>query len=355
MKKLLSLFLILVTLFSLCACGKSNAVKHVEALIAAIGEVSLGSKDTLAAVRTAYDALTAEDRENVENLDILITAEAALDELEIQQAEHEAVCAWLVGEWIPIANDMYEYSPVAYSFAADGTFKWGGVDGTWLCDEDTIMINAAGLNANITKKEVNGLTYLDGGTMMDSLVREGDIASIFEIVELTDENISNYVEFRSYEIEYVDAFGEGTGYYDCGVATSNKVYNAGLVYWDSKDIAIEVFFPKGYYASLGDTDRWSIYAAGSNVFIQEAKNTVLDEIFNYVVYGFSNGYNEPNLNFHPESLSFGRAKGTIVFVKEPFVSSISNKASHSATLIFGLERQTGYWCNGVDWPENILA
>lgn len=47
MKRRMSLVLVLVMCLSLCACGKSEAVKAVEEKIASIGEVSIDKADII--------------------------------------------------------------------------------------------------------------------------------------------------------------------------------------------------------------------------------------------------------------------------------------------------------------------
>ena len=65
MKKALSLILVLAICFSLCACGKSEAAKECEELIAAIGEVSIDSKDAIEAAERAYSALTEKEKDSI--------------------------------------------------------------------------------------------------------------------------------------------------------------------------------------------------------------------------------------------------------------------------------------------------
>lgn len=65
MKKGISLVLVLVMCVSLCACGKSKAAKECEELIAAIGEVSVDSKDAIEAAERSYSALTAEEKDSI--------------------------------------------------------------------------------------------------------------------------------------------------------------------------------------------------------------------------------------------------------------------------------------------------
>ena len=81
MKKISALVLCAVMLLSLCACGKSKAVKSVEKSIASIGEVTLDSEAQITDARKAYDALSKEEKEGVENYSTLKEAEAQLKKI----------------------------------------------------------------------------------------------------------------------------------------------------------------------------------------------------------------------------------------------------------------------------------
>ena len=85
MKKTISLLLALVMCLSLCACGKSEEVIAVEEKIASIGEITIDSTETINAARDAYNALNDEDKEKVENANIL--REATFESLVIRCAE----------------------------------------------------------------------------------------------------------------------------------------------------------------------------------------------------------------------------------------------------------------------------
>lgn len=64
------------------------AVAEVEAMIDAIGEVTLESEEAIVAARTAYEALNASAKYSVTNLETLEAAEAALEELKTPKCEH---------------------------------------------------------------------------------------------------------------------------------------------------------------------------------------------------------------------------------------------------------------------------
>lgn len=65
MKRVISLALVVAMCLFLCACGKSQAAKECEELIAAIGEVSIDSKDAIEAAERAYSALTADEKDSI--------------------------------------------------------------------------------------------------------------------------------------------------------------------------------------------------------------------------------------------------------------------------------------------------
>ena len=58
MKRFVALFLALIMCLSLCACGKSEAVKAAEEAIAAIGEVTADSEGSIANAEKLYNFLT---------------------------------------------------------------------------------------------------------------------------------------------------------------------------------------------------------------------------------------------------------------------------------------------------------
>ena len=89
MKKILvSAALLLCAALLLTACGKTQAVKDVEALISAVGELKPESGEALSAARAAADALSAEEQKRVSNL-------KKLEKLEETFAAYEDVKQYL--------------------------------------------------------------------------------------------------------------------------------------------------------------------------------------------------------------------------------------------------------------------
>ena len=67
-----------------------SAAQHVRDLIAAIGAVSLGSGDAIVAARSAYDALTTDQKDLVTNYSALTTAEKDYQELVAAEEDRKA-------------------------------------------------------------------------------------------------------------------------------------------------------------------------------------------------------------------------------------------------------------------------
>lgn len=88
----LALILALVLTLTLSACGKSEEAKAAEALIDAIGEVTLESGDAIAAAEAACAALTAEDQEDVDQ-GKLQTARDTYEQLVLQAQADEIIAA----------------------------------------------------------------------------------------------------------------------------------------------------------------------------------------------------------------------------------------------------------------------
>lgn len=89
MKKAISLLLVLVLVVSLAGCGKSAAAEAVDTMIAGIGTVTLDSEATVKSAEAAYNALTEEQKAELENYAILVAARSTLDNLLAEKAEAE--------------------------------------------------------------------------------------------------------------------------------------------------------------------------------------------------------------------------------------------------------------------------
>lgn len=101
MKKWIALVLVFAIMLPLCGCGKSKAVANVEALISAIGDVTVDSENAIASAQQAFDALTEEEKGKVENYFVLVEGHASLEKareeaaLEYAKEAFEHICtAW---------------------------------------------------------------------------------------------------------------------------------------------------------------------------------------------------------------------------------------------------------------------
>lgn len=153
MKRVISLFLALVLCVSLCACGKSKAVKEVETLIDTIGEVTVDSESSVVAAEKAYDTLTAEEKEKVENYAVLTEARAALDTALYEKYVAE-LYASVSGEWVNI------YDMDRYEFQLDGTGTHEGKEVEFTIDPENLLLSVTeGVTSTATKEFIIDLEY----------------------------------------------------------------------------------------------------------------------------------------------------------------------------------------------------
>jgi hypothetical protein len=117
MKRMTALILALLCL-CLCGCGKSSAIREAEGKIAAIGTVTADSGDAIEQAQAALDALSAKQREKVENAAELPRAREAWKQAVAEKEERErqarldALRGQLIGSW---------------EFTEDATDDYGGV------------------------------------------------------------------------------------------------------------------------------------------------------------------------------------------------------------------------------------
>ena len=128
MKRTFTLFLAVLMCLSLCACGKNEAVKNTESLIAAIGKVTLDSESAIVAAEEAYAALTAEEKEKVENYTVLTDARSIFDSAKEEYLARRKY----IGEWVATQTAYTD----SYSFTLMGDGTYTGGDSSWSSNED---------------------------------------------------------------------------------------------------------------------------------------------------------------------------------------------------------------------------
>lgn len=350
MKKAISLMLAFVLCLSLCACGKSEAVKNVEALIDAIGEVTAESGKTINAAESAYNALTEEEKAEVSGIEALSAAKvdyaealidsigevtidsksailaaeeaysalsdeekmavastttltAAIDQLDILLKEQE-----LIGRWCYISDKS-----AGLTFLEGGTVELGeGFKADYIFTDNGIMIDFE-IEYDFTYENFEGITVLMN-EYAGTYVREEDYDAVhnkvFVDVDLATVDISEYAEFVHLDYR-LDDFGEKEPANTHLVVS--EVYDQGLIYWGT---------------------------TGGDVIVEYGgENTI------------HGGFPFGATSYVPE---FGRMKGTIVFIRAEYVDEyIFNESERKiVSKLFGsspASAPAGYG-NYVEFP-----
>lgn len=294
MRKVLSLLLALIMCLSLCACGKSEAVKNVEVLIAAIGEVTLDSEAAIVAAETAYNALTDEEKAKVENIAMLTEAREVLDVAVFDDFRNSLVTEWVT----ELKADRF------LTLSADGSVTlidpWSKFTGTWELSPDMAVIHFTldGLTFDADLIPENGFIQLSALAVLgQNFVRREDYQAAFEqkfvAVELSEENVKDYLGDAVFIGNALDEWGEEYKDSPCYMLTS-MVYDDGLVYVGcSDDFAVELV--------VDTIDRGETYTVGATV-----------------PFDYTNNYCG---GVHKSVSISGRAKGTMYFVKPEYVAN----------------------------------
>ena len=85
MKRIFFVITLIVSCLFISSCGKSDAAKSADAMIESIGEVTLESESKIDNVQKTVDALSTEDRQQLENLDVLKKSHEKLSQLKAEQ------------------------------------------------------------------------------------------------------------------------------------------------------------------------------------------------------------------------------------------------------------------------------
>ena len=322
MKKAISLLLALLLCLSLTACGKSEAVKNVEAMIDALGEITLESIDAIRSAEDAYNALTENERKKVDNYATLTEA---------RDAYYELV---LVGNWYSSEIELYDveanYEDLGFTLNSNlscTNYEYGNTSsGVWSVTDCILRTNfEEGWENSYIIKDVDGkislqLEYSESGCTM---MKEDDyfayLDSIFLIVDLSEVDINDYCELYLMDHESLNEWGEPNGWGATYVMVGSKAYRNGWYYLTYNDIAIEVLFPQ-YTVTRTFPD-------GTNYeYVEEATTHTMayDKLFWYYVYAIntkSPDYTDIS-DVTLDQLSLGRAKGKVYFISKEYVKEV---------------------------------
>lgn len=205
MKRIVALLLVLAMCFSLCACGKSEAVTNVEGLIDAIGEVTAESESVITAAEEAYNALTEEEKAEVENFAVLTAARVAVDEA-IKTAEYEALKTKILGEWVVLG----ESSTITLNEDGSSTYKYDNqsLNGSFEITDKGIKITFELLfdEFELVYQDKNGIEYLTADGLDIELVK-AEYATTTEY-EINIDNWQDYFTIIEKVVIDKNGFGE---------------------------------------------------------------------------------------------------------------------------------------------------
>ena len=280
-------------------CGKSEAVKSVEALIDGIGEVTLDSENAIKEAEEAYNSLTDKEKEQVENADQIEIKKQELEDCikEAEEEERRAMIQPFLGNWKPIYKTVLTTQRTLLDYN-------NGINKTYI---NTIEVNEN--NNKVSPIDDKSFNYYDGGvgtlTLVDdngitklvshsgAFVREEEyndvLDKMFVHVVLDEDNIGDYIGGPIKIGKYTDEWGDES---DSDVYTfSSPAYeDDDLIMLVSKNVKYEMYF-KGI----------------------EEPNTYNEP------YPIMWGYGDPKLDH------FGRAEGEIWYVRSEYVSDIKEE------------------------------
>lgn len=188
------------------------AVEAVEALIDAIGEVTLESKEAITAARAAYDALTEEQQARVENYDVLVAAEARLEALKDENTaapvediyittgdylqdlaeEYGLTVNSVGGEWavIGLARSGREvpsgYYDAVLSYVEENINDSEQLHRAKSTENSRVILALTALGYDVTN--VNGHNLLKGLTSMAYLKKQGINGPIWALIAIDSGN-----------------------------------------------------------------------------------------------------------------------------------------------------------------------
>lgn len=345
MKKIIALALVVVLCLSLSACGKSEAVKNVEAMIDALGEITIESIDAIRAAEDAYAVLMPEEQKKVKNYDTLTAARDRYYELA------------LVGEWcwssVDLSDLISNYNRVDMVLNTDmtGTDMIGTVqeyDAQWSVSNGKLKMEGEGYYNLFEVVELGEKIHVQvPDTPIEYMKRDDYIAMLddaFLMVDTSKIALDEYFGFSFYENIEVDTWGEPTGYGDKRVLLTNRLYEQGWLYFNNDEsFAIEVLYPEFHtetHHEINGTE-YGTHEAGVLTLTGCPFTGASGKILWYI----------PDFTFvadlSVDQLSFGRAKGTITFINQKYVKEVKSDVDGQLRVLItefsDLEYYSGTW------------
>lgn len=242
MKKALAVLLAFCALLSLCACGVGSAAGRVEDLkaarrvddmIAALGEeVTLESEGAILAAQEAYDALTEEQKAEVEYADYLPIYRNNLDVLK-REAAYEALKAKMIGAWV----DLYDPENNRIEIREDGTATISDFEYEWTLNQNMETIRfEGGSRIVLAVEEHDDLTVLHNPDLMTCMKKADYEAFAAAAIVTVTPGLSDIDEYFGAAVDLgplTDADGKDTG--ARLFAFHSNAYDRGLVFFRSGD------------------------------------------------------------------------------------------------------------------------
>lgn len=351
MKKIVSLLLVLVMCLPLCACGKSEAVKNVEAMIDALGEITLESIDAIRSAEDAYNALTEDEQKKVKNYETLTAARDAYYELA------------MVGEWCVHNISLYDiesmYSRLNLRLNADMTavdYGDGGMEisGPWSVTDGRLTVGEVGkVWTDYVVVEEDGKLFLQTDNSNWSLMKIADfhnlLDNMFLIVDLAEVDVGEYCDLYIHKYESKDVWGTPSGISE-DVMIGSKSYQNGWCFLYGKDPVIEVLVPQ-FEEIRTYADRVEHYNVEATTLLSNYGDPFSGSTMQIGI----TVYNEYTIQstLAVDQLSFGRAKGVLYFVNLEYVAEITcdvDNCSRKITLVDNLGELNGLWIESY-WDE----
>ena len=193
-KKAVSLAAALLLALSLAACGKSEEAQAVDDQIAAIGTVSLDSEDAIAAAEDALSGLSEEDRKQVENQAVLEEARTTYEDL-VKQSQADEVDAVIAaigevtldsGDAIAAARQAAGLAPVPDHTETDGGSRGQVIDGIHvhavrlrgLNAHEEVLMGNAGEQLTIRADSFDRISFMPGVLLAVRKLAEGSHAGL---------------------------------------------------------------------------------------------------------------------------------------------------------------------------------
>ena len=268
------------------------------------------------------------------------TADGPLTQMAVDAMSDEQIEKLLLGDWAYPPISYYDiehmYGRVDVTLNEDGTTEWANypVETTWEVKDGKFIFRSSEFELSSDVVVTDGQITVDGSLMRVDRFN-GLLDEMFTFVELTPENVSEYLQIDIVTDAQANAFGNR----ETNVVIQIKPNADEGIYMEcSWDTEVQLVIPEHTVSE--------VYRGTQQQYVQaEQIESISSDMFGRTG-GFFGFLGEKDSTVHEitaDQIRFGDVSGKLVYVNSEYVDEVRNEEGERIVVINGEDHYCGMW------------